>query len=176
LFRIKKAVYSDFKCTCTTVTSFVVFRIDLLFKKSEGTTKTLKTKDFFVVGTYYHQKEISKLTVANKDYKSKASTLIEQEKTMQRIFQYTFINKPVKLVPEPNNKHDKNAVKVIIAGEHVGYIKREECSQVKNIIKNKEIKYISAFISGGKYKIVNNDGSVEKDELDISINIRIAYV
>ena len=149
---------------------------DLLFKKSENTTKALKTKDFFVVGTYYHQNEISKLAVANKDYKSKANTLIEQEKTMQRIFQYTFINKPVKLVPEPNNKHDKNAVKVIIAGEHVGYIKREECSQVKNILNNKEIKYISAFISGGKYKIVNNDGSIEKDELDISINIRIAYV
>lgn len=157
--------------------------LDLLFKKPENSakkpedsTRTLKTKDFFIVGTYYHQKEISKLSVANKDYKCTAKTLIAQDKSMQRIFQYTYINKPVKLVPEPKNKHDKNAVKVIIAGEHVGYIKREECQSVKRILNTKDIKYISAFISGGKYKIVNNDGSVEKDELDISINVRIAYV
>lgn len=147
-----------------------------LFMKKEESSRTLKTEDFFVVGTYYHQNEIYKLAVSNKDYKCSAKTLISQDKVMQKIFQYSFVNKPVKLVPEPKNKHDKNAVMVIIAGEHVGYIKSEECLQIKKILKNNDIKYITAFISGGKYKIVSSDGSVEKLETDVSIKIRIAYV
>ena len=147
-----------------------------LFKEKQPTSRELKKKDLSVAGTYYYQDGIAKLATPNKDYKSSAKTLLANDKGMQRIFQYNYINKPVELIPEPQNKHDKNAIKVVIAGELVGYIPREECLQVKQILNHSEIKYISAHISGGKYKVVNSDGTVEKDSLDISINVRIAYV
>jgi hypothetical protein len=33
------------------------------------------------------------------------------------------------LIPEPTNPHDNNAVKVLVNGRHVGYLKRETASQ-----------------------------------------------
>lgn len=145
-------------------------------KTENSTPRTLKTEDFYVVGTNYHKNDISKLAVVNKDYQCSAKKLINEGKAMKKIFQYSFINKPIKLIPEPENVHDRNAIKVVIAGEHVGYISSEKCLYVKEILKKNDIKYITAFISGGKYKVVSLNGSTEKFERTITINIRIAYV
>lgn len=38
------------------------------------------------------------------------------------------------LVPEPTNKHDRNAVKVVIDGEHVGYVPAEDAPRVRRAI------------------------------------------
>ena len=44
----------------------------------------------------------------------------------------------VKLEPEPTNQHDPNALKVVVSGEHVGYIPRDKpispCARV-NLLK-----------------------------------------
>ena len=40
----------------------------------------------------------------------------------------------VELIPEPDNPHDPNAVRVEVAGVHIGYIKAGSCSQVKNLL------------------------------------------
>lgn len=143
---------------------------------SEPEPRTLKTVDYVVAGTQYYLKNINKLAVSNKDYKSAAKNIIESGQTMTPIFQYTFVDRPVKLEPEPANTHDKNAVKVIIAGEHVGYIPATSCIEVKTILKKNEIKYISAYITGGKYKLISANGDIEKSENDIKIKIRIGYV
>ena len=42
------------------------------------------------------------------------------------------------LVPEPTNPHDKKAVKVIVNGQHVGYLKRETARQFGQAIATAE--------------------------------------
>ena len=37
------------------------------------------------------------------------------------------------LVPEPKNKHDRNAVRVMICGELVGYVPREASALVAKV-------------------------------------------
>ena len=76
---------------------------------------------------------------------------------------------------DPQNKHDKNAVMVIIAGELVGYVPADMCKQVKNILKG-EVKYISSFIGGGHYKQVDDGKIVLKSEQGIKVNVKIGYV
>ena len=149
---------------------------DIFKKKEESTPRQLKTEEFLVVGINYYEKNLKKLAVSNKDWKSRTSTLVKDGKSGTNIFRYDFINKPVKLVPEPKNKNDKNAVQVIIAGELVGYISREENIHVKNILSKNEVKYISSFISGGEYKVVSENNDVYKSEYSIKITVKIGYV
>lgn len=149
---------------------------DFLRKKDEATIRTLKTEEFVVVGTNYYENNIKKLAVLNKDWKSQTTILIKDGKTGAKIFRYDFVNKPVKLIPEPKNKHDKNAVQVTIAGELVGYISRDENIHVKNILSKHEIKYISSFISGGEYKVISENGDICKGDYSIKINVKIGYV
>lgn len=131
---------------------------------------------FYVVGTNYCKKGIRQLACANPDYRKSGKTLASQGKHMKNIFQYSYINKPVKLIPEPKNPHDKNAIMVQIAGEKVGYISRDENLHVKDILDKHDVKFISSFISGGNYKVVSESGDVEKFEKNFFINVKIGYV
>ncbi|HEY0697706.1 MAG TPA: HIRAN domain-containing protein [Micromonospora sp.] len=41
---------------------------------------------------------------------------------------------PAQLIPEPKNKYDRNAIKVICAGHHVGYLAREHAAQYAPVL------------------------------------------
>lgn len=139
-------------------------------KKAPG-NRTLKTESFCVVGVCYYFDNLKKISCLNPDYKRKP-----QSGETGKIFHYQYINKPVKLISEPNNQHDKNAIMVIIAGELVGYVPADQCVHIRGVLTSREVKYLSAFISGGEYKFLNNGKIVFKDEDPISIKIKIGYV
>ena len=56
------------------------------------------------------------------------------------------------------------------------YVPREECDAVERILKQHEVKYISAFISGGKYKIVSEDKDIFRDSNHHRIRVKVGYV
>jgi len=150
---------------------------DFFRKKAEmPQARTLKTEIFSIAGVQYCEDNVKKLACCNPDWKLTAKQIKEKGKANQRIFRYYFINKPVKLEPEPSNKHDKNAILVIVAGEKVGYISRADNVHVKEILKKREIKYITCFIGGGKYKTINDDGTILRNEESITVKVKIAYV
>lgn len=43
-------------------------------------------------------------------------------------------NQIAELVPEPTNRHDRNAVKVVVGGEHVAYVPAEDAPRVRREI------------------------------------------
>lgn len=143
---------------------------------SKTESRTLKDETFYVAGVYYYEENIKKLANVNPDWKLSPKKVVEIGKSEKRIFHYNYVNRPVKLQPEPGNEHDKNAIAVFIAGELVGYISRTDNVRVKDILQNREVKSVSGFIGGGEYKIVGNDGTVSKDTSGIFVNIRIKYV
>ena len=132
--------------------------------------KSLEVFEFEAAGSYYYLDNIGKLACKNPEYGKKASKTYNG-----RIYRYNYINKPVKLIPDPQNKHDKNAVMVIIAGELVGYVPSGMCKQVKNILKG-EVKYISSFIGGGQYKQIESGQIILRGEYGIKVNVKIGYV
>lgn len=140
-----------------------------------STGKLIK-QEFQVVGTNYYMDNIMKLAEQNPDWRKTAKQLQEAGLAGKRVFRYSFIHKPAKLIPEPDNPHDKNAVQAVVAGEVVGYIGRDENKKVLQILETREIKFISAFISGGPYKVVAESGETEKDEKGIFISMTIGYV
>lgn len=136
----------------------------------EESKRTLTKETFIVVGTEYYLQNIDKLRIANPDCK-KANL-----RPFFPTYKYNYINKPVRLIPEPQNKHDKNAIQVLIAGELVGYISRADNMHVRNILFNSEIKYISSFIKGGPCKTLSADNKVINSEDPITIKVSIGYV
>ena len=138
--------------------------------------RTLKEEKFYAVGTSYYAKSFRLLAETTPDWKLSDKRLAEEDKVGCKIYRYRYINKPVKLIPEPTNKHDRNAVQVVIAGELVGYISQDDNKKVLDILNHREIKYISSFISGGEYKVASyKAGSIKKEET-IKVSVKIGYV
>lgn len=137
--------------------------------------RSLVKEDFYVVGTPYYQEGIKLLACVTPEWKMTGKQALASDMLGKKIFHYTYINKPVKLIPEPDNPEDKNAIAVQIAGEKVGHISRQDNVHVAQILNHRSVKYISASVSGGEYKIVAADGRFTRADGGVRISIRIAY-
>lgn len=120
-----------------------------------------------LAGTSYHLDAIMALAQENPDYDLTKREIIDDGLTDERIYQYTFSDGPVELVDDPDNEYDPNAIKVLIAGQHIGYIKRGSTGRVHNLQRAGRVLGVTAEIYGGKYKVVicddDDDGAEHYD-------------
>lgn len=107
-----------------------------------------------VAGTTYHLDAIMELAEDNPDYDMTQREIIDAGMEEQRIYQYTFPDSPVELVDEPDNEQDPNAIKVLVAGQHIGYIKRGSTGRIHRLQRSGRVLGVTAEIYGGRYKIV----------------------
>lgn len=117
-----------------------------------------------LAGTSYHLDAIMELAQENPDYDLTKREIIDDDLTDERIYQYTFTDGPVELVDDPDNEHDPNAIKVLIAGQHIGYIKRGSTGRVHNLQRAGRVLGVTAEIYGGKYKVVTCDEDYDGTE------------
>lgn len=135
----------------------------------------LTKEDFTVVGVHYHPDSLKKLSSANPDWRKAGKTLAGEGRVMEKIYHYSYMNKPVRIEPDTAGIYRKGALMVLIASEHVGYISDEDAAHVKAILAQTSVKYISALIRGGEYKVVSENGDAVKNEEHVRISVRIAY-
>lgn len=140
--------------------------------------KKIKHERFHVTGVQYYQGCFTdELGTYNYDYDEKSSELKESYDVGDKIYQYDFFNLKAELIPEPENEHDPNAVKVMVNDIQVGHIKKGSCSRVKNLIKSPDFAGIDVEIYGGKYKMIveNDEGRtrVVSDERPYCVDIDI---
>lgn len=105
-----------------------------------------------VVGLEYRKTNVMKLATENPLYGLDKSGILKQALTGTCIHKYTFINDPVELVQEPNTPHDPNAIKVVVAGQHIGYIKAGSCAHLNKVINEGRVEKVLCRIYGGPYK------------------------
>lgn len=95
-------------------------------------------------------------------------------------------DKEISFIPEPDNKYDKNAIKIYVQYAenrdpiHVGYVPKEKNVQLKTILENHSITSISASYVGGKIKEVDYCLDTDKEiiknvELTLGLSIQISY-
>ena len=155
----------------------IIMRKEASRKKAMG----VESQNYVVVGTQYHEKDITKLGTPNPDYNMTKRDIIDCCMTDEFIWKFSFNPISVQLVPEPTNPHDSNAIKVVIDGSHVGYIRARECNLLHGLIENNRIHNINASITGGPYKSVNEDYNdsgkevytLERGSDDYSIELEI---
>lgn len=117
-----------------------------------------------VSGTSFRQAEIKSLSYENPDYRLTKKELIDEGFENQRVYYYEFQPINVELVEDPTNEHDPNAIKVVVDGVHVGYIKKGSCSHVKKLIHSGRINKIVANIKGGKYRLLYSEYDYDKED------------
>lgn len=130
---------------------------------------------FEAVGVHYYLENVGKLATRNPDWRKTGKALVSAGFAGRRVYRYSYINKPVKLVQENDNPHDRNAVMVQIAGEKVGYIAADEALHVQEILNHRTVCFVSAFIGGGDYKEVHEDGSFDRYENEPFVRVKIRY-
>ena len=107
-----------------------------------------------IVGTSYREDAIWLLGKKNPDFELDKRGILKRWPQGETVYEYTFGQLKAELVPEPENPHDPKAIKVLIEGVHVGYIKAGSCARVHKLIRENRIQKIEPRIFGGKYKAV----------------------
>lgn len=105
-----------------------------------------------IAGTNYHQDTLQAMGEMNPDYNLTKRELVKRWPEGVTVYEYKFQPKKAELVPEPENPHDPKAIKVIIDGQHVGYIKAGSCAHIHRLLREDRIQSIEPKIVGGKYK------------------------
>lgn len=139
---------------------------DFLFKSTERPQETptssvqeqpkailTKEEGHEVTGVKYYIENLMKICPKNPDYELKKTEIIKRNIT-DSIFEYKLESDNVELIPEPDNPHDPRAIKVVINGQHIGYIKKGSCGRIHNLLNSDSILKLHAFAHGGKRKFL----------------------
>lgn len=138
-----------------------------------------KYYSFKVAGISFYEKDvINLLAVENDDYDMTKKEIVDAFRSDENIYKYLFKIDGVQLVPEPDNPHDPNAIKVIADSVCIGYVPSKSTKKVKLLLdKAPEIK---CDIYGGPSKIVfeENDGSytMKNREHNIGAEVILKYI
>ena len=121
--------------------------------------KTSNYESYNVVGMSYHIPEFMPAANINSDYSLSDQKILDKGLDNKRIMQYVFPFKHIELVEEPDNPYDKNAVKVLADGLMIGYIKKEECTHVKDMIRSGVIDRVEleTFLYGNYKGVFGNE-------------------
>lgn len=123
-------------------------------------------RSYTVKGVFAHEKEIfHEMMIRNPEFDYTKSELVDCGAVDMNTYEWVPRDgMELELVPEPDCKYDPNAVKVVIGGHHIGYIPREKCLEVLELLSSGRIERMSYDLIGGKYKRVDEDYDYEKDK------------
>lgn len=139
-----------------------------------------KTARHKVAGTSFRQAEIKAMGKKNPDFALTKAELFKRGLT--EVYEYTFWPVKAQLIPEPENPEDPNAIKVLIDGIHVGYIKAGSCAHIHKLIRENRIEKIEPQIVGGKSKCLVtydanakrlDDYTLERDDSSFGVHLYI---
>lgn len=152
------------------------------FKKKEKPAKTItftpeplppdppkpkvKRYSFKVAGISFHEDDIrDQLLFENEDYNMSKKDLIDMGMTDMMIYQFDGLSTNVQLIPEPDNPHDPDAIKVITDGIHIGYVPSKETGTIRDLLSANGLM-IGCSFHGGEYKIITEDLDTGKYKLE----------
>ena len=132
---------------------------------------TTKATTHKVAGVSFHQEELRAMGYKNPNYTLTKKELLQLWPDGVTVYELDFFPQKAELVPEPDNPEDPRAIKVLIDGVHVGYIKSGSCAHIHRLIRENRIEKIEPEIIGGKYKDVYE--YVDKGETTIGVRLDI---
>lgn len=112
-----------------------------------------------VAGISNYTKNVMALACENDDFSMSKSEILECGYEDEKIYKYAFYPIKAEVVPEPENEFDPKAIKVIVDGQHIGYIKKGSCAHLHKVMRENRLGQIRCEMGGGPYKIVDEDGT-----------------
>ena len=123
-----------------------------------------KTRCYIVAGVPYYMDNLMSMAEENYLYAYKKQDLIVIGRTDEKIYKQIFTTSHLDLAHEPDNPHDPNAIKVLLDNKLVGYIPKDDCQHILDIMDNDLFVSANCEVTGGKYKMVNEDYDCIKDK------------
>lgn len=120
--------------------------------------------EYPVVGESFRKKEIASLGYENPDYKLAKGELYKRGYYEKPVHAYYFPKLEATIQPEPDNKHDPNAIKVLVRDIHVGYIKGTDCPSIKAMLDAGRIRRVQASIRGGDSRMIYTEMAYPPEE------------
>lgn len=140
-------------------------------KPQQAPAPSTKVVSHKIAGTSFHQEELLAMGEKNPDFELTKKDLLKRWPQGVTVYEYTFQPRRAYLVPEPENPEDPNAIRVVIEGVHVGYIKAGSCAHIRRLMRESRIEKIEARIIGGKYKAVYE--YVDKGDTPLGVRLDI---
>lgn len=110
----------------------------------------------------------------NDKYSLSKTEIISSGLEDEHIDKFLFDSFQVGLEKDPDNPHDKHAVKVLLDGEHVGFIPSESSAHVTKLIDNSQIDDLDAKVVGGPYKYYDSDEDIiVKENLNFGVRLTL---
>lgn len=138
-----------------------------------------KYYSFKVAGISFYEKDIiDTLAMENDDYDMTKKEIVDAYMTDENIYKYLVQVDETELIPEPDNPHDPNAIKVIADGVLIGYVPAKSTRKIRQLLdKSPEIM---CNVYGGPSKIVfeESDGSytMKKSDHNIGAEVILKYM
>lgn len=131
---------------------------------------------FKVAGVQHYKADLIDLLDVNDEYLLNKSEILESYDDGDRIYEYDVYDGPAKLVPEPDNEYDSNAIAVMVKGIKIGHVPADLCSEVLALIDDDHTYDVA--IMGGPYKEVVSDDigdmQIEKGTLNFTASLTIS--
>lgn len=126
--------------------------------------KNYQIKTYKVAGISHYEDNFERLGRENPFFEMTKKEIIDEDMTDERIYEYFFNPRNVELVPEPDNTYDPNAIKVVVDGEHIGYIKSGSCAHLLKVINNGKLGKVSCDMYGGNYICLSSEYDEDNDK------------
>lgn len=113
---------------------------------------------FILAGGAYYIDAIESLMEPNEDYNLSKNNLFKEYDIGDKVFRNVETINKITLEHEPDNPHDKNAIKVFGDGQHIGYIQKKDIAAVNEIMASPN--YTNPVIEDiwyGDYKELDED-------------------
>lgn len=130
----------------------------------DSADKNYQIKTYKVAGISHYEDNFERLGRENSFFEMTKKEIIDEDMTDERIYEYFFNPRNVELVPEPDNTYDPNAIKVIVDGEHIGYIKSGSCAHLLKVINNNKLGKMSCDMYGGNYICLSSEYDEDNDK------------
>ena len=130
---------------------------------------TSNIKTYHATGMEHYLDNLLSLGIKNEDFEKSKKALIDEGLVEERVWEYEFYPLKVELVPEPDNPYDSKAIKVVVDGAHVAYIKKGSCAHLLKVIQEERIEGIKCQIGGGRYKYISGEWDDEMENVTYTL-------
>lgn len=128
-----------------------------------------------VVGESYYKAQIAEFGTISQNYYWPQERLYEKFVEGDRVYKYNFPELDAQLVPEPQNPHDPNAIRVAVDGKTVGYVARDNTARISDIVRRGLT--VKANITGGPHKEIleTESGMLMSEKEDCDFRVRLSF-
>lgn len=99
---------------------------------------------FDIAGLMYYEDDVKRIIHKNPLYGKQGTSI------GQKVYKYKYTRLSCQLVAEPDNPHDRNAIKIMVGDVKIGYIPAEYAQLIGRILPH--IYFANIEIRGGDYK------------------------